>query len=176
MVTNPGLNPGWDTAHKDGHTRVLWLSRHEVTEEERTELVNALGPCVIQRHDAPIGHPAELHTLMAMYDPDRVVSVLPLVLQESLVSIVFMRQMEPVIRPRWHHRRDGDMSQITALAFSGFDEILELVFKKRRLIPTWPPNVVIHIGHKEEAQDDQIFEYDDGQQDTEDTQESQDLS
>ena len=168
--------PEWATAREHGHARVLWISRHEVTEEERTELTKSLGPCVIQRHDAPIGHPADLHTLMAMYDPDRVVSVLPLVLQESLVSIAFMRQMGPVIRPRWHHRQDGDMGQITTMTFSGFDEILELIFKKRRLIPTWPPSAVIHIEHTEEAHDDQIFEYDDGQQDAEDIQESQDLS
>ena len=134
MVTNPGSSPEWATARQHGHTRVLWLSRHEITEKERTALTDALGPCVIQRHDAPIHHPEELHTLMAVYDPDRVVSVLPMVLQESLVNIAFMRQMEPVIRPRWHHRQDGDISQVTALTFNGFDEILELVFKKRRLI------------------------------------------
>ena len=126
--------PEWATARQHGHTRVLWLSRHEITEEERTELTDVLGPCVIQRHDTPIHHPEELHTLMAVYDPDRVVSVLPMVLQESLVNIAFMRQMEPVIRPRWHHRQDGNISQVTALTFNGFDEILELVFKKRRLI------------------------------------------
>ena len=126
--------PEWATARQHGHTRVLWLSRHEITEEERTELTNILGPCVIQRHDTPIHHPEELHTLMAVYDPDRVVSVLPMVLQESLVNIAFMRQMQPVIRPRWHHRQDGNISQVTALTFNGFDEILELVFKKRRLI------------------------------------------
>ena len=126
--------PEWATARQHGHTRVLWLSRHEITEEERTELTNILGPCVIQRHDTPIHHPEELHTLMAVYDPDRVVSVLPMVLQETLVNIAFMRQMQPVIRPRWHHRQDGNISQVTALTFNGFDEILELVFKKRRLI------------------------------------------
>ena len=126
--------PEWATARQHGHTRVLWLSRHEITEEERTELTDVLGPCVIQRHDTPIHHPEELHTLMAVYDPDRVVSVLPMVLQETLVNIAFMRQMQPVIRPRWHHRQDGNISQVTALTFNGFDEILELVFKKRRLI------------------------------------------
>ena len=154
MVTNPGSSPEWATARQHGHTRVLWLSRHEITEEERTELTDVLGPCVIQRHDTPIHHPEELHTLMAVYDPDRVVSVLPMVLQESLVNIAFMRQMEPVIRPRWHHRQDGDISQVTALTFNGFDEILELVFKKRRLI--------------KEIDNGDIFEFDSRNQEDED--------
>jgi len=104
---------------------------------------------------------------MAVYDPDRVVSVLPMVLQESLVNIAFMRQMEPVIRPRWHHRQDGDISQVTALTFNGFDEILELVFKKRRLIPTWLPHA-LHIEQMEEVNNGDIFEFDSTNQENED--------
>ena len=114
--------------------RVLWISRHPPSQEETDELDLLLGEHTVTIVPG-IDHGSDaIDQLLAKHQPDQVVAILPLSLVEVLLTRLKKRDMPRPWRPAWQHRRKyGDQGAITPDVFQGFDEILEMRYRKRRL-------------------------------------------
>lgn len=110
----------------DKHQVVLWISRHEPTDDMITSLRDILGEVKLIMHKKDIGRTKSLATILDVHHPDRVVATLPIDMQELLTEELFKRDMLPMLRPVYHHRRtDGEFM------FRGFEEVLEVRVRTR---------------------------------------------
>lgn len=121
--------------------KVLWISRHYPYPYVREKLIEVLesrmprsegNPVVIHFTEAVRFH--ALPDMLDTYKPDAVVAVLPLRMQEVLVSEINARGIRPLIRPIFSHRNlDDPLDENEEWEFHGFEEILELTVKTRTL-------------------------------------------
>jgi hypothetical protein len=89
-------------------------------------LTEIVGDHKLIRHNTEIGRAKSLSTLLDIHHPDRVVATLPIDMQELLTEELFKRDMLPMLRPVYHHRRtDGEF------IFRGFEEVLEVRVRTR---------------------------------------------
>ena len=113
--------------------KVLWISRHSPLPEERDELTMLLGPHTIQEVAGVSRDKGAIPNLLDEYRPDQVVAVLPLSLVEVLLNHMNQRGMNNPWRPVWQHRGQYDTKTITPANFKGYDEIVEMRYRKRRV-------------------------------------------
>jgi len=110
----------------DKHQVVLWISRHEPTDDMVTSLREILGEVTIVLHKKDIGRAKSLSTILDVHEPDRVVATLPIDMQELLTAELFKRGMQPMLRPVYHHRRTAG-----EFVFRGYEEVLEIRVRTR---------------------------------------------
>ena len=99
------------------YKRVLWISRHPPSQEEREEMVLLLGAHTVAQVQGVSRDPDAIPNLLEEHQPDQVGMPLPW-------------------RPIWQHRGQYDQDTVTPDVFRGFDEILEMRYRKRRIRPT----------------------------------------
>ena len=116
-----------------GVTKVLWISRHSPLPEERDELTMLLGSHTIQEVAGVSRDKDAIPNLLDKHCPDQVVAVLPLSLVEVLLNHMNQRGMNNPWRPVWQHRGQYDTKTITPANFKGYDEIVEMRYRKRRV-------------------------------------------
>jgi hypothetical protein len=109
-------------------TVVLWISRHEPTQEMLESLNKSLGDFSVVMHRRDIGRTKSLSTILDVHKPDRVIATLPIDMQEALTYEIYKRGLRPLIRPVYHHRRTAG-----EFIFKGFEEVLELSVRTRPL-------------------------------------------
>ena len=114
--------------------RILWISRHPPVQEETDELRLLLGEHTVTIIPG-VDHGADsIDKMLDEHPPDQVVAILPLSLVEVLLVRLKQRGMPRPWRPAWQHRRKyGDQGANAPDVFQGFDEILEMRYRKRRL-------------------------------------------
>ena len=105
---------------------ILWISRHEPTEDMVASLREILGEVAIVLHKKDIGRAKSLSTILDVRQPDRVVATLPIDMQELLTEELFRRGMQPLLRPVYHHRRTAG-----EFVFRGYEEVLEVRVRTR---------------------------------------------
>lgn len=115
--------------------RVLWISRHPPSQEESEELLLLLGAHTVTQVQGVSRDTDAIPNLLEEHQPDQVVAILPLSLVEVLIVHLKKRGMPLPWRPAWQHRGQHDQDAVTPDAFRGFDEILEMRYRKRRLRP-----------------------------------------
>ena len=116
-----------------GIAKVLWISRHSPSPEEKEELVNLLGPHTIYEVAGVSRDKDAIPNLLDEHRPDQVVAVLPISLVEVLLVHMAQRGMNNPWRPIWQHRGPYDAKAVTPSAFKGYDEIVEMRYRKRRV-------------------------------------------
>ena len=105
---------------------ILWISRHEPTDDMITSLSEILGEVSVVMHKKDIGRVKSLSTILDVHMPDRVVATLPIDMQELLTEELFKRGMQPMLRPVYHHRRTAG-----EFIFRGYEEVLEVRVRTR---------------------------------------------
>ena len=121
--------------------KILWISRHYPHSHVRKKLVEILeserprsGRIPVVIHFTKAVHTRDLSNILDTYEPDVVVSILPLGIQEVLVGEINTRGIRPLIRPIFRHRNlDDPQDENEEWEFQGFEEILELTVKTRTL-------------------------------------------
>ena len=114
--------------------RVIWISRHKPGDEESGMLSELLGGTDIIPITGTVPNTWALRALLDEYEPDAIVATLPIDMQEVLMGQLQHRNMRPLIRPLYRHRRvGGDPSNESEWQFQGFEEILEISIKSRPL-------------------------------------------
>ena len=116
-----------------GIAKVLWISRHSPLPEERDELINLLGPYTVHEVAGISRDKDAIRNLLDTHHPDQVVEVLPLSLVEVLLKHMNQRGMNNPWRPVWQHRGQHDTKTVTPSNFKGYDEIVEMRYRKRRV-------------------------------------------
>ena len=116
-----------------GIAKVLWISRHSPLPEERDELINLLGPYTVHEVAGISRDKDAIPNLLDTHHPDQVVAVLPLSLVEVLLKHMNQRGMNNPWRPVWQHRGQHDTKTVTPSNFKGYDEIVEMRYRKRRV-------------------------------------------
>lgn len=117
--------------------KVIWISRHKPGDEESDLLSEILGGADIIPITGTVPNTWALRALLDDYSPDAIVATLPLDMQEVLMGQLQHRQMRPLIRPLYRHRRvGGDPNTESEWQFQGFEEILEISIKSRPLKAT----------------------------------------
>ena len=116
-----------------GIAKVLWISRHSPLPEERDELINLLGPYTVHEVAGISRDKDAIPNLLDTHHPDQVVAVLPLSLVEALLKHMNQRGMNNPWRPVWQHRGQHDTKTVTPSNFKGYDEIVEMRYRKRRV-------------------------------------------
>jgi hypothetical protein len=116
-----------------GIAKVLWISRHSPLPEEKDELINLLGPHTIYEVAGVSRDKDAIPNLLDEHRPDQVVAVLPLSLVEVLLTNMNQRGMNNPWRPVWQHRGYPNAETITPSNFKGYDEIVEMRYRKRRV-------------------------------------------
>jgi len=116
-----------------GIAKVLWISRHSPLPEEKDELINLLGPHTIYEVAGVSRDKDAIPNLLDEHRPDQVVAVLPLSLVEVLLINMNQRGMNNPWRPVWQHRGYPNAETITPSNFKGYDEIVEMRYRKRRV-------------------------------------------
>ena len=116
--------------------RVLWISRHPPSQEESEELLLLLGAHTVTQVQGVSRDTDAIPNLLEEHQPDQVVAILPLSLVEVLLVQLKKRGMPLPWRPIWQHRGQYDQDTVTPDVFRGFDEILEMRYRKRRIRPT----------------------------------------
>ena len=111
---------------------ILWISRHEPTDNMIASLREILGEVTIVLHKKDIGRAKSLSTILDVHVPDRVVATLPIDMQELLTGELFKRGMQPMLRPVYHHRRTAG-----EFVFRGYEEVLEIRVRTRPIWPGW---------------------------------------
>jgi hypothetical protein len=105
---------------------ILWISRHEPTDDMIASLREILGEVSVVMHKKDIGRVKSLSTILDVHMPDRVVATLPIDMQELLTEELFKRGMQPMLRPVYHHRRTAG-----EFIFRGYEEVLEVRVRTR---------------------------------------------
>jgi hypothetical protein len=114
--------------------KVIWISRHKPGDVESTMLSDILGEVEIIPITGTVPNTWALRALLDDYSPDVVVATLPIDMQEVLMVQLRQRDMRPLIRPLYRHRRvGGDPDSEFEWMFHGFEEILEVSIKSRPL-------------------------------------------
>ena len=114
--------------------KVIWISRHKPGDEESGLLSELLGGADIIPITGTVPNTWALRALLDEYQPDAIVATLPIDMQEVLMGQLQHRQMRPLIRPLYRHRRvGGDPNGEPEWQFQGFEEILEISIKSRPL-------------------------------------------
>lgn len=116
--------------------KVLWVSRHEMTAEQRADLERALGPVELLLYKETVADAAHLRP--ALEKTDAVAAVLPPELYCDLLKIAGGR---PVLRSvaersptgRMRTLEDGRTEQEFAFAHRYWEQILRAEFVTRRL-------------------------------------------
>ena len=117
--------------------KVIWISRHKPGDEESDLLSEILGGADIIPITGTVPNTWALRALLDEYSPDAIVATLPLDMQEVLMGQLQHRNMRPLIRPLYRHRRlGGDPNAEPEWQFQGFEEILEVSIKSRPLKST----------------------------------------
>ena len=116
-----------------GIAKVLWISRHSPLPEEKDELINLLGPHTIYEVAGVSRDKDAIPNLLDEHRPDQVVAVLPLSLVEVLLINMNQRGINNPWRPVWQHRGYPNAETITPSNFKGYDEIVEMRYRKRRV-------------------------------------------
>ena len=111
---------------------ILWISRHEPTDNMIASLREILGEVTIVLHKKDIGRAKSLSTILDVHEPYRVVATLPIDMQELLTNELFKRGMQPMLRPVYHHRRTAG-----EFVFRGYEEVLEIRVRTRPIWPGW---------------------------------------
>jgi len=113
---------------------VIWISRHKPGDEESGLLSELLGGADIIPITGTVPNTWALRALLDEYQPDAIVATLPIDMQEVLMGQLQHRNMRPLIRPLYRHRRvGGDPSGEPEWQFQGFEEIVEISIKSRPL-------------------------------------------
>ena len=105
---------------------ILWISRHEPTDDMIASLREILGEVSVVMHKKDIGRVKSLSTILDVHMPYRVVATLPIDMQELLTEELFKRGMKPMLRPVYHHRRTAG-----EFVFRGYEEVLEVRVRTR---------------------------------------------
>ena len=105
---------------------ILWISRHEPTDDMIASLREILGEVSVVMHKKDIGRVKSLSTILDVHMPDRVVATLPIDMQELLTEELFKRGMQPMLRPVYHPRRTAG-----EFIFRGYEEVLEVRVRTR---------------------------------------------
>ncbi len=114
--------------------KVIWISRHKPGDVESAMLSDMLGEVEIIPITGTVPNTWALRALLDDYSPDVVVATLPIDMQEVLMVQLRQRDMRPLIRPLYRHRRvGGDPDNEFEWMFHGFEEILEVSIKSRPL-------------------------------------------
>ena len=116
-----------------GIAKVLWISRHSPLPEERDELINLLGPYTVHEVAGISRDKDAIPNLLDEHHPDQVVAVLPISLVEVLLVHIAQRGMNNPWRPIWQHRGPYDANAVIPSTFKGYDEIVEMRYRKRRV-------------------------------------------
>ena len=111
--------------------KVLWVSRHRPGDTEASLLADMLGGADIVPITGTVPNTWALRELLDEYEPDAIVATLPIDMQEILIGQLRYRQMRPLIRPLYRHRR-ADSPQ-DEWEFMGFEEILDVSVRSRPL-------------------------------------------
>lgn len=113
--------------------KVIWISRHKPGDSESEMLSEMLGEAEIIPITGTVPNTWALRALLQEYAPDAVVATLPIDMQEVLMTELRHREIRPLIRPLYRHRRVGGGSEEPEWTFHGFEEILEVSIKSRPL-------------------------------------------
>jgi hypothetical protein len=117
--------------------KVLWISRHRPGTEESELLSSILEGAEILPISGTVPNTWSLTKLLDVHQPDAVVATLPFDMQEVLSAELKHREMRPLIRPLYRHRRLGvapDQIDQTEWEFQGFEEVLEITVSTRPLL------------------------------------------
>ena len=132
--------------------KVIWISRHKPGIEESDLLSDLLGGADIVPITGTVPNTWALRALFDEYQPDAIVATLPLDMQEVLMGQLQHRNMRPLIRPLYRHRRiGGDPNTEPEWHFQGFEEILEITIKSRPLKSTTKKQKDITHGIEEDS-------------------------
>ena len=117
--------------------KVLWISRHRPGMEESELLSSILEGAEILPISGTVPNTWSLTKLLDVHQPDAVVATLPFDMQEVLSAELKHREMRPLIRPLYRHRRLGvapDQIDQAEWEFQGFEEVLEITVSTRPLL------------------------------------------
>ena len=117
--------------------KVLWISRHRPGMEESELLSSILEGAEILPISGTVPNTWSLTKLLDVHQPDAVVATLPFDMQEVLSAELKHREMRPLIRPLYRHRRLGvapDQIDHAEWEFQGFEEVLEITVSTRPLL------------------------------------------
>ena len=132
--------------------KVIWISRHKPGDEESGMLSELLGGTDIIPITGTVPNTWALRALLDEYEPDAIVATLPIDMQEVLMGQLQHRNLRPLIRPLYRHRRvGGDPSNESEWQFQGFEEILEISIKSRPLKPIKQTKKDVTDGNEEDS-------------------------
>ena len=117
--------------------KVLWISRHRPGVAERELLSSILEGAEILPISGTVPNTWSLTKLLDIHEPEAVVATLPFDMQEVLSAELKHRDMRPLIRPLYRHRKLGiapDQIDQTEWEFQGFEEVLEITVSTRPLL------------------------------------------
>lgn len=117
--------------------KVLWISRHRPGVEESELLSSILEGAEILPISGTVPNTWSLTKLLDIHEPEAVVATLPFDMQEVLSAELKHRDMRPLIRPLYRHRKLGiapDQIDQTEWEFQGFEEVLEITVSTRPLL------------------------------------------
>jgi len=131
---------------------VIWISRHKPGDEESGLLSELLGGADIIPITGTVPNTWALRALLDEYQPDAIVATLPIDMQEVLMGQLQHRNMRPLIRPLYRHRRvGGDPNGEPEWQFQGFEEIVEISIKSRPLKAIKPTEKDVTDGNEEDS-------------------------
>jgi hypothetical protein len=132
--------------------KVIWISRHKPGDEESGMLSELLGGTDIIPITGTVPNTWALRALLDEYEPDAIVATLPIDMQEVLMGQLQHRNLRPLIRPLYRHRRvGGDPNSEPEWQFQGFEEILEISIKSRPLKPIKQTKKDVTDGNEEDS-------------------------
>ena len=117
--------------------KVLWISRHRPGTEESELLSSILEGAEILPISGTVPNTWSLTKLLDVHTPDAVVATLPFDMQEVLSAELKHREILPLIRPIYRHRKLGVLPEQIDQAeweFQGFEEVLEINISTRPLL------------------------------------------
>jgi len=117
--------------------KVLWISRHRPGTEESELLSSILEGAEILPISGTVPNTWSLTKLLDVHTPDAVVATLPFDMQEVLSAELKHREIRPLIRPIYRHRKFGVSPEQIDQAeweFQGFEEVLEITVSTRPLL------------------------------------------
>ena len=117
--------------------KVLWISRHRPGTEESELLSSILEGAEILPISGTVPNTWSLTNLLDIHTPEAVVATLPFDMQEVLSAELKHRDIRPLIRPIYRHRKLGiapDQLDQAEWEFQGFEEVLEITVSTRPLL------------------------------------------
>jgi hypothetical protein len=117
--------------------KVLWISRHRPGTEESELLSSILEGAEILPISGTVPNTWSLTNLLDIHTPEAVVATLPFDMQEVLSAELKHRDIRPLIRPIYRHRKFGvapDQIGQAEWEFQGFEEVLEITVSTRPLL------------------------------------------